>query len=498
MTDRVPRTSRRQFLAGVAGAAATGILLRGSPAAAAPTPRAFVEPAVLTSASGHLEVTLHAAPVTIADAARPRYALAYNGTVPGPTLRVRPGDRLVVHLENGLDHPTNLHAHGLRVPPAAEDVFTEVGPGAGRTYVYDIPADHPPGLFWYHPHVHPWVAPGVGAGLSGMLVVDDPDPDALGPELAGATERLLLLSDPAIGPTAAVLEVTPVERMTGREGDAVLVNGVRAPRLDARAGSLERWRIVNASPSRFYRLALDDHRLVRIGSDQGLFDAPEHRREVLLTPGERADLLLAPTRAGRYRLRALPYDRGRPPGTGRRGPRRGPRAGAGPHELVATLRVAGDRAAAPVPTTLPGRDLSVPDPDTTRLVDLALAMVAGHDGRPAHAGATTLGDAFTINGKTFDPDRIDVAPALGTTQEWVIRNATTMDHPIHLHTWPFVVTRRSDGLPLDPGWKDTVNVPAGTEVRIRIPFVDHTGRSVYHCHILDHEDMGMMATVEVG
>jgi FtsP/CotA-like multicopper oxidase with cupredoxin domain len=72
-----------------------------------------------------------------------------------------------------------------------------------------------------------------------------------------------------------------------------------------------------------------------------------------------------------------------------------------------------------------------------------------------------------------------------------------MDHPIHLHSWPFVVTRRSDDMPLEPGWKDTVNVPAGAEVRIRIPFVDFTGRSVYHCHILDHEDLGMMATVEV-
>jgi FtsP/CotA-like multicopper oxidase with cupredoxin domain len=487
MSSGTPRATRRQFLAGLAAATAVGLLGRTAAAGAAGPPGpSLVEPEVLTSSAGRLEVILRAAPVDLPWGSGTRYALAYGGRVPGPTLRVRPGDRLVVRLENGLDRPTNLHTHGLHVPPAADDVFIEVPPGAARTYTYDIPADHSPGLFWYHPHVHPWVAEQVSAGLAGALVVEDPDAAALPRQLAGATERLLVLADPPVGSTAATLAVPMAERMTGREGDAVLVNGLRRPRIDAVAGTLERWRVLNASPSRFYRLALDGHRLVRIGSDQGFFATPESRREVLLAPGERADVLVAPTRAGHYALRTLPYDRGRPMGTTRPSGRAA--------ERLATLVVTGTAPAAPIPTGLPARSTAVPLPDTTRLVDLAMAM-ATVGGMPAHG--SMMHDAFTINGKTFDPDRVDVAPPLGSTQEWVIRNATTMDHPIHLHSWPFVVTRRSDDMPLEPGWKDTVNVPAGAEVRIRIPFVDFTGRSVYHCHILDHEDLGMMATVEV-
>ena len=493
MSAGSPRATRRQFLVGVAGVAAAGALAR-IPVAGAATTRglALTEPPVLRSAAGLLEVTLRAAAVQLPWAGGTRYALAYNGSVPGPTLRVRPGDRLVVHLENGLDRGNNLHTHGLHVSPAADDVFTVIPAGGTRTYVYDIPAAHPPGLFWYHPHVHGYVAEDVAGGLAGMIVVDDPDPAALPPELTAATERLVMLSDPPIGTTARTGTITAREQMAGREGDVVLVNGVHAPRVGAAAGTVERWRIVNASASRFYRLALDGHPLVRIGSDQGLFTKPETRDDLLLAPAERADLLIVPTTAGRYRLRSLAYDRGRPQG--------GAGSGRSAPVVLATMDVTGTAPAAAIPTVLPGRPPTVPPADTTRLVDLAMAMVGTEgvtsmDDMPH--GPHGMTDVFTINGKTFDPARIDVAPPLGSTQEWVIRNATTMDHPIHLHTWPFVITRRSDDVPIEPGWKDTVNVPAGEEVRIRIPFVDHAGLSIYHCHILDHEDMGMMATVEV-
>jgi FtsP/CotA-like multicopper oxidase with cupredoxin domain len=458
----------------------------------------FAEPPVLRSIDGALEVVLRAAPLQVPHGSTTRYALAYNGAVPGPTLRVRAGDRLVVHLENGLDHPTNLHAHGLHVAPTAEDVFSAVAPGQSRTYTYDITDDHRAGLFWYHPHVHPWVAAHVGAGLAGALVVDPPTPSGVPAALRDATERLVILGDPAVGTDATVLDATPDERMLGREGDVVLVNGTDTPTVVAAAGTLERWRVLNASPSRYYRLHLDGHPLVRIGGDQGLLPEPEPRRTLLLVPGERADLLVTPHRAGHYRLRALPYDRGRPDGAPR-----DPAADDARAPTLLTLRVSGTAAPARIPGSLPARVPPMPPADSRRLVDLGMAMVGatGPDGASAHTDHADAGlvitDVFTINAKTFDPARVDVAARLGTTQEWVIRNATTMDHPIHVHTWPFRVVSRSDGVAPDPGWKDTVNVPAGEEVRIRVPFTRHAGRSVYHCHILDHEDLGMMATVEV-
>jgi FtsP/CotA-like multicopper oxidase with cupredoxin domain len=104
--------------------------------------------------------------------------------------------------------------------------------------------------------------------------------------------------------------------------------------------------------------------------------------------------------------------------------------------------------------------------------------------------------ALVIDGKGFAPDRTDINAKLGTTEEWTLRNNSMMDHPFHLHVWPFRVVSRSDGSP-DPGWRDTVNVPAGGNIVIRVPFTDTPGRTVYHCHILDHEDLGMMGVIDV-
>jgi FtsP/CotA-like multicopper oxidase with cupredoxin domain len=108
-------------------------------------------------------------------------------------------------------------------------------------------------------------------------------------------------------------------------------------------------------------------------------------------------------------------------------------------------------------------------------------------------GGSGSGMAFTIDGKTFDGARVDTSTRLGTTEDWIVRNTSAMDHPFHLHVWPFQVV---DG-PATSGWKDTVNVPANGAVRIRIPFRDYDGTTVYHCHILDHEDLGMMGVIDV-
>ncbi|MGE0059803.1 MAG: multicopper oxidase domain-containing protein, partial [Dehalococcoidia bacterium] len=104
---------------------------------------------------------------------------------------------------------------------------------------------------------------------------------------------------------------------------------------------------------------------------------------------------------------------------------------------------------------------------------------------------------FLIDGRAFSPDRVDIRVPAGSVEEWTIRNASTMDHPFHLHVWPFQVTAQNREGPVPPGWKDVVNVPAGGWVRLRIPFDGLTGKTVYHCHILDHEDLGMMGVIEV-
>jgi FtsP/CotA-like multicopper oxidase with cupredoxin domain len=156
--------------------------------------------------------------------------------------------------------------------------------------------------------------------------------------------------------------------------------------------------------------------------------------------------------------------------------------------VVASLVVAGAGAPAPaLPSVL--RDQGEPSDDVTRTRDVTLSMNMGMGG--------TGGDGqFLIDGRSFDENRVDVTTRLGTTEDWIIHNTSPMDHPFHLHVWPFRVIDRSDGKAIAPGWKDTVNVPAGESVRVRIPFRDLAGKAVYHCHILDHEDLGMMGVIE--
>ncbi|MEQ1770501.1 MAG: multicopper oxidase domain-containing protein, partial [Devosia sp.] len=306
--------SRRAFLEVLAGSAAVaGLAACGSstsePAAVRPG-APFAEPTVLRSANGKLAVRLVAKGRLVRFGSGYRFAYTYNGSVPGPTLRVRPGDVLTITLVNQLDQPTNLHTHGLHVSPSgnADNVFVMVAPGESRTYDYEIPADHPSGLFWYHPHHHGKVAEQVFGGLAGAIVVADELDDL--PEIAASRERLMVIADPPLTENAGGFGASMMEKMQGREGDVVTVNGIVAPTVRTTAGTLERWRLLNASASRYYRVGLVDHPLHLIATDAGRLATPVTVDEVLLAPGERAEVLVTPTTAGRYALQALPYDRG--------------------------------------------------------------------------------------------------------------------------------------------------------------------------------------------
>ena len=485
------RVTRRRFIAAVgAGVWLTACSGDADPDLGdpvTPTGTPFVEPEILTSERGLLEVTLRAAPTEVPWRDATRYAYTYNGSTPGPTLRVRPGDRLVVHLENRLGDDTNLHTHGLHVSPEgdADNIFIRVPPGQSRTYTYDIPQDHRSGLFWYHPHAHGTVAEQVAAGLAGAIIVAD-DIDDL-PEIAASSERLWVLSDPPIGNGPDIVDVGAIDAMMGRSGAEILVNGTALPDLAVDAGTLERWRIVNASASRYYRLVLDDHPLHRIASDGGRLSTPDRVDEILLAPGERTELLITPTTSGTFAVRALPYDRGSPAmGGGMMGDGMMGDASTATHEAaIATMTVRGLSEAAALPPSL--LDIGALEASAARA---SRVLELGEQVGAMMGGAMM---SFTIDGRTFDAERTDISVDLDTVEEWVIRNPTHMDHPIHLHVWPFLVVDASPAT----GWKDTINVPAGESVRILIPFIGITGRTVYHCHILDHEDLGMMGTIEI-
>jgi len=461
-------------------------------------PAAFGQPDVLASADGRLDVELVARARQIPWGTGTRYALTYNGTTPGPTLVVRPGDRVRITLVNELDVPTNLHLHGLYLSPSGnhDNPFVAVAAGARHTSTYDIAPEQRSLTAWYHPHRHGMVAPQVAGGLAGAIVVrDDLDTD---PALTAATERVMVLSDPRIGKTAAVLDASTTQKHQGREGDGVLVNGVSRPSLLATAGTLEHWRLVNASASRYYRLVLDGLSMALIGSDGGRLASPVPVDEIRLVPGERAEVLVAPTTGGEFALRTLAYDRGSL-GMGTNGGR----AIVSPPATIATVSVTGSAPAAALPAQIAAPSTLEPG-RATGSRELVLAMGMGMAGMGGMGGMGDMGGGsdtrggmeFTIDGHTFDPAVTNLRTRLGRVEDWTISNTSAMDHPFHLHVWPFRVLARSDGVP-EPGWKDTVNVPAGGSVTVRVPFDRVTGRTVYHCHILDHEDLGMMGAIRV-
>ena len=454
----------------------------------------------LSSTSPVVDVDLEARQGWMRVGGRPAYLYGYNGQVPGPMIEARPGDHVRVRFRNGLAEPTNIHYHGLHVSPSgnADNVMLHIPAGEVLIYEFDLPANHRGGTFWYHPHVHESVARQVSRGLAGVFIVRG-ELDQI-PEIASAPEAALVLQDFSLSSRGDPLEANMMERMMGREGGLVTANGQINPALPIQRDGWLRLRILNASSSRFHRIQLEEHPLHVIATDGGAQAAPEERDEILLLPGERVEVMVRGNRpAGPYRLLSRPYNRGGMMGMGMQmgggmgsgmmgmsmmG--RAPSASSGP-QVLATLNYQG-RAAKTwnLPQQLVRID-PLPKPTVYRTFQLGGGMGMG----------MMMGGRmnFTINGRTFDPDRIDTRAALNTVEEWEFVNSSMMDHPMHIHTNPFQV--------VDPGggaarsWKDMVLVRAGDRVRVRAAFRDFTGTVMYHCHILDHEDLGMMGRLEI-
>ncbi|MBA2512427.1 MAG: multicopper oxidase family protein [Rubrobacteraceae bacterium] len=399
-------------------------------------------------AGGIAETELAADPTTASLAGANVQALAYEGSVPGPTLRLREGERVRLRFVNRLEEPTNLHLHGLHVSPEADAPFLHLQPGEDHVYEFDVP-EGSAGTYWYHPHPHGSVEGQLGAGLAGALIVEGPF-DSL-PGIAEAEERLLVLKD------------SPAFR-----GDPVLVNGANQPILQAKAASL-RLRLLNASTGRYFRLALEGHPLYLIATDGGLIEEPVRLEELLLAPGERAEVLVCFEREGNFRLMGLPYDAGDGPTSG-------------PGEPLLTVAAPSRTEPGPLPSCL----AEVPALDLSRAS--AIQRVTFEAG---------VFSGKQIDGKSFEMGRVDLHAEKGTLEVWEIENLDNKAHPFHIHSYPFQVLSR-DGVP-EPfrAWRDVVNLPPGKVVRIAIPFSDFAGKTVFHCHLAGHEDSGMMAVLEV-
>ncbi len=400
-------------------------------------------------------------------------AWTYDGGIPGPLIKTRVGDRLIVHFKNELEQPTTVHWHGVRVPIEMDGVpdISQPEVKKGESFTYDFVV-RDAGLYWYHPHV--MSAAQVGFGLYGALLVEDAA-DGVGVE----DQLTMVLSDigfDAKGRLDPADSGGSAGMVFGREGDYVLVNGRRRPTLRARPGAPQRWRIVNAAKSRFFFLDLDGQPFTVIGADGGIQERPVTTDILLVTPGERVDVIVTPKgRAGMpLPLRAMLYNRG---------------YGSVEYravEEVLTIDFTKDAAVTAKPVQI-SRALPMPSVEGATPVEFVLTL-------PPMQNNTS---EFRVNGVPFWKAKPYVAK-LGEKQLWIVKNDSDWDHPFHLHGFFFHVVDEK-GVPVRPlALKDTVNVPMKSTVRLLVTFDERPGQWMFHCHILDHADGGLMGTVLVG
>ncbi|MEU6860725.1 multicopper oxidase domain-containing protein [Glycomyces sp. NPDC046736] len=426
----------------------------------------------------------------------------YDGVFPGPTIESRRGRPVTVAHRNELPVPTVVHLHGGRTPAASDGYPTDLVLPEGWTghdghhmaddraqvtnasREYGFPLDQRAAMLWYHDHRMDFTAPAIWKGLAGMHFVRDDVEDAL--DLPGGDHELpLMVADrafdaegqlayPALDPTLTGEHGVEEPYVAGVLGDVVLVNGAPWPEHEVDTG-IYRLRLLNGSNARHYEFeaVTDEGRtlpLVQIGADQGLLAAPVEHQRLPVAPAERYDLLL---------------DFGEVPlGSGVRLVNR---LGTGRTAEVMRFKAVRPGQRAPIPQTLADDLPSWDRSEAAQVRDLAFRSGRMDDGR----------HGWLVDGLPFDPARTDVTARLGDVEVW--RLVADVHHPVHLHLVGFRILSRGGGdpLPHDAGLKDTVSLRPGESAEIITRFEGYRGRYLFHCHNAEHEDMGMMANLEI-
>jgi FtsP/CotA-like multicopper oxidase with cupredoxin domain len=467
-------------------------------------------PPVLTSADIAIDIRQAAVPIL---PGRKTKMWTYNGTFPGPTIRRPAGQQtrvtfthrlpakageLSVHLHGGHNTSaddgqpgglTNAHPRSLycdissRLSPADSGNDLLIPPGEARTYTYDLTEDGEPeraAFQWYHDHRLDNTGGNVWKGLAGMWIIDDALDVSLGLP-SGDRDLPLLIADRTfdrhnqLTDPFGKLAHAPNDGVTGKN---VLVNGAHLPHHDV-AGARYRIRVLNASNFRSYNLTLSNGApMIQIATESGLMSAPLERKRILIGPGERVEVVIDFAAMARKRVQLISVSRGGHQALGSK-PYLGP---------LMEFRV-GDRVddASTVPPAL--RPLP--------------AWVAGARATPQRRWVISIGKglipSWLINGKTFDPSRSDAFPVLGSTETWEFTNRTKVAHLLHIHSTDWYMLSRNGKPP--PPWEDclkeTFFLDPGDRIVVAGHFTDHLGKFVIHCHMLDHEDHGLMTQFEV-
>ncbi|MEN6439666.1 MAG: multicopper oxidase family protein [Syntrophobacter sp.] len=424
--------------------------------------------------------------------------MTYNGYYPAPTITVRKGDVLRLNFTNALPSAstselnllghqrgfTNLHSHGWHVSPKAvrpddnppvysDYVMYSLAPGGTVIHEYDTSREEASGFHFYHPHLHGVSAEQYWAGMAGALITEDELP-----VFSGIETHVMVLKDISLSGADPALHASMMDYMHGMEGNIIMVNGQVNPVLPVKPGQVQRWRILNASNARWYKLSLANHGMYLIGADGKLLDKPYAQSQILMSPGERVDILVkASSSKADYKFVSLPYSR------------MGMMSSA--QVTLLTMRVTGSATSGVIPAAIdPGAKRLTIDTSPYPKYTLALSMGQGRG---------------YINGISFvDMDNAcAITSTVGTDmmpsfEVWTVVNQSGMDHPFHQHVdhvQVLSITGADSSYPAYasmPARKDTVLIPKNGSAKLLVPIKDFDGMTMFHCHILEHEDIGMM------
>ncbi|HSU50105.1 MAG TPA: multicopper oxidase family protein [Segetibacter sp.] len=395
-------------------------------------------------------------------------AWGFNQQVPGPVIKARKGDTLVVKLKNSLPEPTMIHWHGIKLPAAMDGTGIVQKPvEPGEEFEYRFPLDDA-GTFWYHSHHNETVQ--MERGMYGAIVVEDEMDPVVDAEKLFMIDDMKLTADfEFTKPSWALPRL--IERHDGRQGDTLLINGKVDSVINIHAGQLERWRFVNSSSARYFKLYLAGKTFKIIGTDGGLIGKPVAVTEALITPGERLDIIVGPFEEGEiFAVESLSYNRStflRP--------------------KTQTFAIVQVLEAKPSATVIP---------ETLRVIKPLAPQDAPVNRKVKFSVGASLknGLDFLVNN---DLHVNDEPVKVGELQVWEVNNVSLMDHPFHLHGFFFQVLEINGKVPEYKAWKDTINLTPRTKVKIAWMPDNRPGKWMYHCHIIEHHAAGMMANFEV-
>ncbi|HLO33697.1 MAG TPA: multicopper oxidase domain-containing protein [Anaerolineales bacterium] len=405
---------------------------------------------------------------------------SYNGISPGPTLRVHTGDKVRLNITNELGETTTVHWHGMELPAAMDGgPHQTIGPGETWRPYWTITNEA--ATLWYHPHTMGKTAEQVYRGLAGFFLIDDENSDSLAlPKEYGVDDIPLVVQDKLFDPGGQFVYPHEQKAITaGLLGDTILVNSTYAPYIEVPA-KLVRLRLLNGSAARRYNFGFsDDRAFYQIATDGGLLDAPVERTRLLLSPGERAEILVDLSNT-KEPVMLMSYAFVDSENAARNAIQEQLAGGTDEGQQFKILELRpkmGTYAAEKVPNVLN----TIERFDEKKVVKTRRFVL----------------EAFTINGKMMDDKRIDEVVGKGDTEIWEVKNNSPIYHAFHIHGVQFQVLDRNGMEPpaYEQGWKDTVTVTPQETVRLIIRFQEYSDPAMpymFHCHNLTHEDMGMM------